>query len=151
MSAHLKQFIGKTVSVLTGQINRSFTEEQWFDYFVGDVMAVDERGVLLAHPVTGKLSFFYHQNVTALVEETKLDPDDPEHQKLIEKFKKEHEEKAKAVAETKAKIAQDQSGPPPAKPPQADYQEGVVNGSPFMDINSLTSLAKRAKEGMKKK
>ena len=86
---NIQYFVGKVCTVFVGNIARDFNPEQFSNYFVGKVEAIDEKGILTAHVGTGCKNYFLLNNVIGIAEEQLLYPDDPEDAKVIEKsFKK---------------------------------------------------------------
>jgi hypothetical protein len=65
----LSYFVGKACSIFTTPINRTFTEKQLIDHFVCFVEAVDDKGVLGRHPVSGGKNFYGIAHIVAIIEE----------------------------------------------------------------------------------
>jgi len=75
-------FVNKACTIITGPINRSFSEKQLQDYFIGIVEAVSKDGIWTRHPITGCKNFYCMSNIIAICEEQIVK--DP---KIIEKYK----------------------------------------------------------------
>lgn len=114
---NLDYFVGKGCSIITHSINKDFTKEEWNDYFVGRIDAIDEIGILMTHLFTGCKNYFFIKNVIAIIEEQTLHPANPDHAKVIDELN------SKKNISTKL-------------PSQ--------NNSAFVDIQSLASLAKKS-------
>jgi len=107
----LEYFKNKFCTVFTTPINRNFKEEnpgtypkQIFTYFAGMVEDVSPEGIMLTQFNTGLKTFLFKSHIVGIAEEQMLDPDDPQHKEIIEKFKQEsntaQELMKKADAET---------------------------------------------------
>lgn len=94
----LKYYEGKICNVLTGPTNRNFKEESVavgkpelyprniLDHFMGRVIHVDNVWLTLQHPLIGTRSSFKIDNIIGIIEEQELNPNDPEHAKIIEQY-----------------------------------------------------------------
>ncbi len=97
---YVKQFIGKVCTVIVGPINRDFKDEaqlsgkpqiypmNLLDHFMGRVIYADPQSLVLQHPVIGTQTWFNLSQVVCIAEEQELDPDNPEHAKAIESYKR---------------------------------------------------------------
>lgn len=79
----LKDLVGKPVTVFTENIGRGFTENQYNDYFTGICTFVGIDIIETLHPITKCKNLFFIKNIIAICEEQQLDPNDPEHKKII--------------------------------------------------------------------
>lgn len=130
----LQYFVGKVCTVFFGPINRSFDERQILDYFVGIIEAVDGECIWSLHPLTKTRNCYFIKHIYSISEEQVLDPNKPEDAQTIKDFK---ERKAQTYNIKK-------------EPPQEDVQDVGHNDSPFVDVASITQLAKKAKEQFKR-
>ena len=111
---HCEYFVGKVCTIFAGPINRNFDERQMVDYFVGIVQSIDEKGIWTTHPITKCRNYFLWTGIIGISEEQMLDPDNPEHAKLI----KEHKAKKEL-------------------PPEPEQE------SPYVDIDAIQKLIKK--------
>lgn len=135
MVNQLKYFEGKVCTIFLGPINRSLDEKQLINYFVGLIETVDEDCIWALHPVIKTRSCYFIKNIYSITEEQVLDPNNPEDAKVIQDFE---EQKAKTY------------NAPPQPAVQEDVCEAEHNNSPFVDVASITQLAQRAKQSLKK-
>lgn len=124
----LQRFVGTVATVLTVIGKQGFTDTQFSDHFTGLIDSIDEDGIFVTHPVTGEKGFYALSFVVALVNEQRLDPDNPEHAKIIEALKQ-------APPEQKLQVM-----PVTALPKQPEQ--------PDMDL--MKNLAKQAQDIQKK-
>lgn len=134
----LEHFVGKVCTVFTVPTNRDFKSENpstfpqpIFHYFVGKVLEVDSRGILLEQWNNSKKlrTFFFIDHIISISEEEILDPSKEEDLKLIQEFKKvntQSQQKANENVETLKK----------------QKEELKKTNGQFLDINSLSSLSK---------
>jgi hypothetical protein len=96
----LQYFIGKTCTILTGPLNRDFKEEkpdeyrvQFYQYFLGRVLDVDSRGILIEQILTPERlrSYFYHHNIVGICEEKAIEANTPENKELLDQIQTQHE------------------------------------------------------------
>ncbi len=83
---NLRYFLGKVCTVFTSEINFHFKFEQMSDYFTGKIDEMDETGIVLVHPITGCKTFIATAYIVGIAEEQVLDPDNPQHAKLIKEM-----------------------------------------------------------------
>lgn len=86
----LSKFIGKPVTIFTENIGRGFNDVQYNDYFTGICVSVDTQTIETAHPITGCRNIFFISKIIGISEEQELDPQNPEHQKIISEMKGEN-------------------------------------------------------------
>jgi len=84
-----KYFIGKPITVFTVHTGRNFTETQFNDYFTGVCQAVHIDTIETLHPITNCKNLFFFNNIVGICEEQQLDPENPEHQEIINEIKRE--------------------------------------------------------------
>lgn len=131
--ARLQRFVGKVCSVISSPINRHFEEMIAREHFVVRVDEINPDGIWGAHPYNPDLvSFFALPHVVSVHEEVELNPNNPEHKRMIE----EYEER------TGKKLHSDLKGEPTETPSQEESEEG---GMAFVDIESLEKLAEQTK------
>ena len=102
-------------------INRQFDEDTARQHFIVRVQEIDVDGVWGATLATGTVSFFAMEHVMSIQEELELNPDIPEHAKLIEEYAAESEGIKQSVKTEK-------------------------RDKPFVNIESLTKLTSQAKQ-----
>jgi len=66
---NLEYFKNKIVTILTDPINRSFSEEQNIDYFVGKITQIDDHGIWYEHIKTKCLNFIFYEKIITIAEE----------------------------------------------------------------------------------
>ena len=79
-------FIGKICTILTKPVARQFTDEQFNDYFVGEIQEINNTTIIVKHPATGCLNCSYVANIIGIAEEQVIHPDTPENIELIQKI-----------------------------------------------------------------
>jgi hypothetical protein len=82
-----QQFTGKVCTIVTLAGKQGFSDIQFSDFFTGIVESVESDGVFMRHHLTKCVGFYPWQHVVGMVEEQQLDPDNPEHAKIIEELK----------------------------------------------------------------
>lgn len=95
-TSSLQYFVGKVCSIMTISTQRTYTEQQWMDYFVGIVEAVNGFGIFTTHAVTGNKNFYKLEHIVSIHEEQCIKPGDQLYDELLEKRK----EKIKQVKPT---------------------------------------------------
>jgi hypothetical protein len=137
---NLSYFEGRVCTIFTLAINRHFKKDtQEIDYFVGLVDRVTELGIWTTHPTTKTKNFYFLNHVISISEEQVLDRNDPNYENIMKEF----EEKRNKT------YSQAPPSPPPQQqaplPPPPDWMQ-EKNISPFVDVESLNKLAKKAKQ-----
>lgn len=142
---NLSYFKNRVCSIFTHQIPREFDELRSREHFVLRVLDITPDGVWGEHPYSGTKSFFFANHIQFIQEEIELDPDNPEHKRMIE----EYEERTGKKLE--GDLTQPEPPPPPPKKMELnvlDAQEVPYESSPdeegdsvFVDIDQLTALA----------
>lgn len=143
----MQYFVGKICTIFTNPVNRNFDEKMSREHFVirvGEITAdsiwgirMDENGAV----------WFSTDQVVGIQEEQELDPNNPEHKKMIEEFEKRSGKKMKSdigsfgqppepPKSVELPIMGQQKSPPPKQ------EDGDTT---FVDINSLEELAKKTK------
>ncbi len=145
----LQQFVGKPCSIFVEPNARQLNEKQAINYYLGVVESVDADGVLMRHPGTGCRNFFFMRYVVGLCEEEILDPNNPDDAKVIEQYKKQVD-KEEAKQPAPPQMPRPPMPPMPAQPPKEDLHQQQVGDSPFVELNAIQELAKRAKSNIKK-
>ncbi len=138
---NLNYFVGKPCSVHARGINWRLTDENIVDYYVGIVELINEYGICLKNVINNKKTFIFMQGLVSISEETVVDKDDPETEKMLQSY----EEKKQAAFKHNDNIIKPTRMETPASKP---IQQ--VDNSPFVDIKSMTQLAKQAKERLGK-
>ena len=131
----LEYFIGKICTVFTVPTNRDFKSENpqtfpqpVFHYFVGKVLEVGPKGILMEQWNSPKKlrTFFFTQHIVSISEEEILDPSDPKDKQVIEEYKKVNEVSAKKASENVEVLKR---------------QRESISKGPYVDIGSLSELA----------
>jgi hypothetical protein len=157
--AKLQYFINKIVTVFTGQINRNFDEQHSREHFTVRVREIDSDGLWGTHPYNEAVSFFPLSEIKLITEEIVLNPDNPEHAKMIQKYQ---EKTGKTIMSDISPHMAPVLEPPPSQLVQIDgltpKAEKRVAPSPpppppktepaFVDINHLSALAKAVKNDL---
>lgn len=124
----LEYFVDKVCTVFTAPTNRDFKSENpqtfpqpVFHYFVGKVIEVGSRGVLIEQWNSNKKlkTFFFSEHIVAISEEEILDPSNPRDRELIEDYRKSNESQMRSAKE---KVSDDQT-------------------SQYLDIKQLTDMS----------
>lgn len=84
---NLQYFLNKPITIFTNSTGRNFNDTQNNDYFTGICRRVSIDGIETIHPITNCKNFFFINNIIGICEEQQLDPENPEHQKIIEEIK----------------------------------------------------------------
>ena len=131
----LEYFVGKICTVFTVPTNRDFKSENpqtfpqpVFHYFVGKVIEVSTRGIMIEQWNNQKKlrTFFFIEHVVSISEEEVLDPSNPNDMKAIDEFKKTNEASLKKAKENVEVLKK---------------QDEVLK-SKYVDIGSLSELSK---------
>lgn len=125
-------FVGKVCSVHTRPLNWRLDDDATVAYYVGVVNSVNECGVCVTNVVNGNKTFIMMPHVVAIAEESVVDREDPGTEKML-----------RDLEERKKQIYAQAPAPPKERPLQQ------VGGSPFVDLDSITQFAKRAKGELK--
>lgn len=135
----LQKLVGKVCSVVSVAMNRSFDEKIAREHFVIRVQEINQDGVWGTHPYNPDLiSFFAFPHIVSIHEEVELDPNNPEHQKMI----KDYED------QTGKKLKSDLQGSPKPEPPIKEPSPGPQpdeGSAVFVDIEGLEKLAAQTK------
>ena len=130
----LEYFVGKICTVFTVPTNRDFKSENpqtfpqpIFHYFVGKVIEVSARGVMIEQWNSQKKlrTFFFLDHVVSISEEEILDPSNPKDMQAIEEFKKTNESSLKKANENVDVLRR---------------QDEALKGK-YVDIGSLSELS----------
>lgn len=124
-------------------MNRSFDEQTAREHFAVRVEELTLDGLWGTHPYNHEMvSFFSMSHIISLHEEIELNPDNPEHAKMIEDYEKKTGQKIKSDIK---------------KPPKKVMQLPVLSETPlvsqddtsgdatFIDIESLERLAENTR------
>jgi hypothetical protein len=128
----LNDLVGKVCTVTTVEVNFRYKPEQMMDYFMGELVSVDDEFLWLRHPQTKCLSAIARKYLVNIAEEQVLYEDNPDHAKIIEEYRQE-----KPVTAAKTVFP-----PTPTQPPSPTQ---------FVNPKQLAELAKKAKESFGKK
>jgi hypothetical protein len=136
-SKHLDYFLNKICTIFTVPGNRDFKEENpstypqpLFHYFVGKILEIDEKGILIQQWNNSKKlkSYFFINHIISICEEEVLDPSSPEDAVIIEDYKK-NNEKAIQMAEKNHE--------------ELKEQQKIIKENPNLDIESLMNISKK--------
>lgn len=131
----MQNFKDKVCSIISTSMNRSFDEQISREHFVVYVQEITVDGIWGTHPYNEDLiSFFAMDHIISIHQEIELNPDNPEHAKMI----KEYEDR------TGSKAIPDIKGTPKETP--SNSQEEPDGGVTFVDIDSLEALAESTKK-----
>jgi hypothetical protein len=132
----LEYFIGKICTVFTVQTNRDFKSENpqtfpqpVFHYFVGRVVEVNQKGVMIEQWNNAKKlkTFFFIDHIVSISEEEILNPSNPDDKQIIDEYKRINETYAKKANENLESLKK---------------QQESISKNPYIDIDSLANLAK---------
>jgi hypothetical protein len=131
----MQHFVGKVCTIVTTSMNRDFDEKISREHFVVLVEEVTIDGIWGTHPDNSDLINFYRMDhIISVHTEEVFDPENPEHQKILEDAKKLIGKKPLADLKlTPAKL-------PVMQPPKKPMIE-----NPFVDIDELEKVAESLK------
>jgi hypothetical protein len=144
MKNNMEYFVGKICSIFTTPTNRDFSLEgpnylqQFLNYFLGKVEAVDTEGILLSHQ-NGLKIYVMKSQLVAIAEEETLDPNNPQDAKVI------NEIKPMPIIKNPPKSVSVTELPLPSK------EVAEVKIPNFSNIESISTLASKLKENFGKK
>jgi hypothetical protein len=125
---NINYFIGKVCTIITTPINRDYKQEnpntypeQLYNYFLGRVLEIDkDGGVWLEQVMTPEKSksYFYGRQVIGIAEEQVLNPQHPDHAKIIEQIKSANK----------------------------SIEELTKPTGPFVDVNAVGNISKKLAE-----
>ena len=131
----LKYFEGKVCTIFMPSINRQFEEHQSREYFTIVVELINVDGIWGSHPYQKTKSFFLWSSILSINEEVVLDPNNPDHQKVIEEYEKKNNKKA--TSDLNPSLLSSSHSPNESEPPKDAF---------FIDINKLNKLAEDTKK-----
>jgi len=126
----LEYFVGRVCTVFTVQTNRDFKSENpqtfpqpVFHYFVGKVLEVGQKGIVLEQWNSQKKlrTFFFMDHIVSISEEEILNPSDPKDKEVIDDYRKANDDSAK----------------------MAQQAADGVKKTKFVDIQELSELSAR--------
>jgi len=126
----LEYFVGRVCTVFTVQTNRDFKSENpqtfpqpVFHYFVGKVLEVGQKGIVLEQWNSQKKlrTFFFIDHIVSISEEEILNPSDPKDKEVIDDYRKANDESVK----------------------MAQQAADGVKKTKFVDIQELSELSAR--------
>lgn len=150
---HLQYFIGKICTIFTQPVNRGFKEDVARQHFVIRVGEITDESVWGCRLDERAAVWFPMHEVISIQEEQELDPTNPEHKALIQRFEETSGKKFKGDVEFGAPKAE--ATPPKAldlpilgqkKPEPVDQGQG---DSVFVDIEALEALARKSQRAYK--
>lgn len=134
---NLEKFINKICTIFTIQTNRDFKAENpttypqpVFHYFIGKILEIDEKGVLIQQWNSSKKlqSYFFIDHIVGICEEEILDPNRPEDAKAIEDYKKINEKAIQGAEKQHEKLKE---------------QQTIIKQNPNLDIESLMNISEK--------
>jgi len=144
-----ERYVGKACTIFTTPVNRHFNEQQAREHFVIEIEEINLDGVWGFHPFYGNSSFYPWSHIVGIYEEIVLDPNNPDHLKLIEEFQK------KTGKEVLSDVSPHLTPPmsntvsiqsvetPSSDPILEEPDDGKIT---FVDIQKLARLAKKTKK-----
>ena len=133
-TANLRKLVGQVCSIVCVASNRIFDEVTAREHYVVRIVDINQDGVWGHHPYNNELfSFFAMEQIVSIHQEVELNPNNPEHLRMIEEYEQ----------RTGTKLKSDLRGAPDTKeePSQEDQEGGI-----FVDIESLEKLAAQTKK-----
>ena len=82
----LQYFVGKVCTIFTHPINRSFDELRSREHFVDKIREINTESLWGTHPYNHMVSFFRLDQIILIQEEVELDPNNPDHAKMIQDY-----------------------------------------------------------------
>lgn len=130
-------FENKVCTVFTHPTCRTFSERIWREYYAVRILKIDKEAIYAEHPYTKVKSFFFLEDVISLQEEVEIDPNNPEHRKLIDEYQKQTGKKI--VSDVSPHLAPDV---PLESEDQIEQLDQDDNGDEavFVDIEALDEL-----------
>lgn len=114
-------FVGRVCTILTVRsAKQNFQDEQFPDFFTAQIDSLDEDGVFAKHYITGCSNFYSWPHIISIFEEQVIQEDNPQYENIMKEVQK-------TPAEQQVDIV-------------------PVNNSPFVNPDSMASLAQKAKE-----
>lgn len=135
MNTGLEYFVGRVCTVFTVPTNRDFKSENpqtfpqpVFHYFVGKVLEVGSKGILMEQWNSPKKlrTFFFTQHIVSISEEEILNPADPKDKEVIDEYRKINETSAKKANENVEALKK---------------QREPTCANPYVNIGALSELA----------
>lgn len=138
-----ERFNNKVCTIFTKPINRTFTDATWREHFAIRVLDVGPDGVWGQHPYNGTMSFFRLEEIVFIQEEIELDPNNPDHVKMIREYEKQSGKKI--LSDVSPHLAPTLPEPPanPLAVIEAPVKEEEPEGvdATFVNIDVLEKLA----------
>lgn len=135
MKNNLEYFLGKICTIFTIPTNRDFKSENptsfpqpIFHYFVGKVLEIDNKGVLIQQWNSNKKlkSYFFINHIIGMSEEEILDPNNPEDAKFIDEYKNINKNAYEQAEKSYENLKQ---------------QQQIIRENPEIDIEMLSKLS----------
>jgi hypothetical protein len=133
----LEHFLNKICTIFTIPTNRDFKSENpttfpqpIFHYFVGKILEVDDKGVLIQQWNSNKKlrSYFFINHIVGICEEEVLDPASPEDAKIIDEYKKVNQSAVQQAEKNHEDLK---------------TQQKIIKENPNLDISSLINLSQK--------
>lgn len=145
---HLHYFKDKVCTIITTGMNRNFNEEIAREHFAVRVGDISVDGIWGTHPYNIELvSFFKWDHIISIHREYEIDPEDPEHAKIIEEYKQ------KTGESVKSDLKEDQPAAKNALPVLSEKETPVTpkgtGDANFIDLDSLENLAESTRRAFK--
>lgn len=140
----MQYFVGKVCTIVTSSMNRSFDEQTAREHFAVRVEEVTLDGLWGTHPYNHEMvSFFSMNHIISLHEEIELNPENPEHAKMIEDYEKKSGQKIKSDIKKPPKKSTELLPVLNESPPVP--QDDTGGDATFIDIESLERLAENTR------
>jgi hypothetical protein len=147
---HMQYFVGKICTIFTQPVNRNFNEQMAREHFVIRIGEISQDSVWGIRLDEKAAVWFRTDQIIGIQEEMELDPNNPEHKKMIEEFEKRSGKKMKSdissfgvppEPEKKKSVELPIMGQEKSPPPK--QEDGDTT---FVDISAIEKLAKQTKQ-----
>ena len=146
---HMQYFVGKICTIFTQPVNRNFSEQIAREHFVIRVGEITPDSIWGVRLDENAAVWFRTDQIIGIQEEKELDPNNPEHKKMIEEFEQRTGKKIKSdlssfkrpEPEAKKSIELPVMGQNKSPPPK---QSG--GDTTFVDITAIEKLAQKTKQ-----
>lgn len=155
---NLKYFIGKICTILVTPINRTFDEATNREHFVVRVRDINDDGIWGTHPFNSEMvSYFTFPHVVSIHEEVVLDPNNPDHARMLKEFEDRYGKKPASDIKSSVTEKPNNTKLPiiekpaegcacDAQPDHSNPEKEREGDATFVDIDALSSLAAETKQ-----
>jgi hypothetical protein len=142
----LQYFVGKVCSIISTSMNRSFNEQVSREHFVVRVRSVTSDAIWGTHPYNEELvSYFSPAHIISIHQEMELDPNNPEHQKMIKEFEEDTGRKIQSDIKNMVSKPQKEELLPVLNQKKSPEVDTTTGDATFVDIANLEALAQQSK------